>query len=159
VADATQPEREAAQVLRQFRVVFSAVRRHFRQMESQTGVGGAQVWALSEIGRHPGISLGMLAQRMDVHQSTASNLVRQLIRRGLIAGEKQAHDRRSVALSLTAAAHALLAQTQGPPEGVLPHALRQLSPQTLASMSRDLDELIRVLQADPSQAHTPLADL
>lgn len=157
--DASDQAPAATQVLRQFRVVFSAVRRHFRQIEVQTGVGGAQVWALSEIGRQPGISLGALAQRMDVHQSTASNLVRQLTQRGLIMGEKQEHDRRSVALFLTESAQVLLSQTVGPPEGLLPHALRQLPPQTLASMSRDLDDLIRVLQADPTQGQTPLADL
>lgn len=153
------PAEAAPLVLRQFRVVFSAVRRHFHQMERQTGVGGAQIWALSEIHRQPGISVGTLAQRMDVHQSTASNLVRQLTRQGLIRGEKQAHDRRTVALFPTPAADTLLAQTEGPPEGVLPHALRQLPTETLASMNKDLAALIQVLQADPAHEQTPLADL
>ena len=65
-----------AQVLRRFRVVFNAVRTHFQQVEKQVGLGGAQVWALSVVKDHPGIGMGGVAKSMDIHQSTASNLVR-----------------------------------------------------------------------------------
>jgi len=41
----------ATRVLRQFRVVFNAVKTHFRQVEREAGVGGAQLWALSVIDR------------------------------------------------------------------------------------------------------------
>jgi len=50
-----------AKVLRRFRVVFNAVRTHFRQIEKQVGLGGAQVWALSLIKDHPGIGMGGIA--------------------------------------------------------------------------------------------------
>ena len=65
-------------MLRQFRVVFNAVRTHFQQVEKKVGIGGAQVWALSVIRRTPGAGVNSLAQAMNIHQSTASNLVRQL---------------------------------------------------------------------------------
>lgn len=38
----------------------------------------AQAWALSVIRDQPGIGMGELAKSLDVHQSTASNLVRNL---------------------------------------------------------------------------------
>src|SRR5690349_14479194 len=69
---------QAAKVLRRFRVIFNAVKNHFRSVESQAGVSGAQLWALSVIHSHPGAGVNQLAGAMDVHQSTASNLVRAL---------------------------------------------------------------------------------
>ena len=79
-------------VLRQFRVVFNAVKTHFRQVERKTGVGGAQLWALSVIGSNPGIGMNDLAHAMDVHQSTASNLVKSLVMRELIVAAKNGAD-------------------------------------------------------------------
>src|SRR4051794_36551587 len=93
-------EDAASQVLRQFRQVFNAVKSHFQQVERRAGLGGAQVWALSIVRDHPGIGVGMLARTMDIHQSTASNLVRALIARGLVAAAKDGADRRVVRVRL-----------------------------------------------------------
>ena len=86
----TPPQR----VLRQFRIVFNAVKTHFRQVERDTGVGGAQLWALSVIERQPGIGATSLARELDIHQSTASNLVRSLVERGFVAASRESTDRR-----------------------------------------------------------------
>lgn len=42
------PPEASTRVLRQFRIVFNAVRSHFRQVEREAGIGGAQLWALTE---------------------------------------------------------------------------------------------------------------
>lgn len=146
-------------VLRQFRVVFNAVRSHFQQVERQVGVGGAMVWALNVIQWKPGLGVNDLALSMDIHQSTASNLVRQLIHKGLIQSEKSTTDRRSVQLTVTSAGLALLQRVPGPFEGVLPQALHQLSPDTLGRLHQDLHALIQILQADESAGMLPLAQL
>jgi DNA-binding MarR family transcriptional regulator len=144
-------------VLRRFRVVFNAVRSHFKQMEKQVGLGGAQVWALSIIRDQPGIGMGELARCMDVHQSTASNLVRALHHKELIRMDKGAHDKRHVHLTTTPAALELLTKVPGPFEGVLPVALELLSPQTLERLDQDLAELITLLKADDAAGRIPLA--
>lgn len=149
----------AAQVLRQFRQVFSAVRHHFHQLEKLAGVGGAQVWALSEIRQSPGLSMNGLARAMDVHQSTASNLVRQLVQRGLVRTEKSSVDRRGVCLFLEAAAETLLHSLPGPHQGLLPQALSRLSPLALHQLSQGLGALVGKLSVDEAAARTPLADL
>lgn len=148
-----------AKVLRRFRVVFNAVRTHFRQVEKQVGLGGAQVWALSLIQANPGIGMGGIAENMDIHQSTASNLIKTLIRKELIAMEKSTGDRRNVELKILPAGAKLLKQVSGPFEGVLPVALSNLSPTTLARMDKDLGKLIELLNADESAEETPLAHL
>lgn len=149
----------ATQVLRRFRVVFNAVRAHFQQIERQVGIGGAQVWALSLIREQPGIGMGELARCMDIHQSTASNLIKGLLRKELIRVSRATDDRRHVKLHIVPAAQALLEQVPMPFEGVLPLALSQLPSPTLRRLDRDLQELIRLLKVDEQAASVPLAQL
>ncbi|MEF7613327.1 MarR family transcriptional regulator [Aquincola sp. MAHUQ-54] len=146
-------------VLRRFRVVFNAVRTHFQQVEKSVGLGGAQAWALSVIGQRPGIGVGELAREMDIHQSTASNLVRQLLARGLVATEPHATDRRAVQLRALPAGQRVMSRSKGPFSGVLPRALAELDEATLLRLDEDLSRLIEVLDADQRAATQTLADL
>jgi DNA-binding MarR family transcriptional regulator len=148
-----------AKVLRRFRVVFNAVRAHFRQAEKEVGLGGAQIWALAVIKAHPGIGMGGVASHMEIHQSTASNLIKALLRKELISLTKAADDRRNVCLKILPAGSRLLKKAPGPFEGVLPQALGEMNPQTLQRLDRDLGELITLLNTDESAAQTPLAQL
>jgi DNA-binding MarR family transcriptional regulator len=151
---------DAAQVLRGFRQVFNAVKTHFQQLEKRSGLGGAQIWALSVIREQPGIGTGALAQAMDVHQSTASNLVKGLLERELITAKKSGTDRRNVELSLAPAGRSALKKAPAPFSGVLPDALSQLDSTTLKSLHRDLSKLLAALKkVDKKSAQIPLADL
>lgn len=140
----------AARVLRRFRTVFSAVRSHFRSVEKRAGISGAEVWALSQVAANPGIGVGQLARAMDIHQSTASNLVRALLEARLVVSEKGEVDRRAVHLHATARGLKILAKAPAPLTGLLPDALQRLDAATLERMDRDLARLIRELKADPA---------
>ena len=150
---------EAAQVLRQFRIVFGAVRRHFHRIEKQAGIGGASLWALSLIVRQPGLGVGQLAALMDIHQSTMSNLLRNMVRDGLVQMQRASHDRRYVQLHALPAGVKLLARVPGPHAGVLPEALARLDPATLVRLQQDLAKLIAAMDVDSSAAQTPLSML
>lgn len=154
-----EPTANAALVLRRFRVVFNAVRSHFQQVEKTVNLGGAQVWALSLVRDQPGIGMGGIAQAMDIHQSTASNLIKTLLRKELISMTKAPEDRRNVQLHVLPTGLAVLAQVPGPFEGVLPQALAKLSPQSLQNLEQDLSELIALLKADDQAGNIPLAEL
>lgn len=149
----------AMQVLRRFRVVFNAVKTHFQQVEKQAGIGGAQLWALGVVREQPGIGVMALADAMDIHQSTASNLVRTLVQSGLLLSERGQQDRRQTQLRLTPDGESLVARAPGPFTGVLPEALSRLSPEVLGRLDEDLGVLIAELQADPADAQRPLASL
>jgi DNA-binding MarR family transcriptional regulator len=149
----------AAQVLRRFRLVFNAVKSHFQQVERRAGIGGAQVWALSVIGAAPEIGVGGVALAMDIHQTTASNLVKTLIGLELVQAQRSGPDRRAVQLRLTAAGAHVLRKAPGPFEGVLPEALAQLDPATLARLDHDLGLLIELLKADERGAGIPLSQM
>ena len=146
----------AARVLRRSRLVFNAVKTHFQQVERSAGVGGAQLWALSIIHARPGLGVSELARAMDVKQSTASNLVKVLVERGLVSALREAADRRAVQLRLQPAGRKVLRQAPGPFTGVLPQALASLDAQTLERLDADLARLIAVLGVDAQGAKVPL---
>ena len=146
-------------MLRQFRQVFNAVKTHFQQVEKKVGLGGAQVWALSVIRDAPGISMGELARAMDIHQSTASNLVKVLVERDMVIVTRHAEDRRAVRLKLLPAASRILKRSPGPFAGVLPQALASLDEKTLRRLELDLRKLLAVLHADKKAGKIPLAEL
>lgn len=148
-----------AQVLQRFRQVFTAARAHYQQVEKQVGIGGAQVWALGVIASQPGLGVGSLARAMHVHQSTASNLVRALTERGLIATAREGSDKRAVQLRLMPAGQALLAQVPGPFTGLLPQALDQLDAATLARLQADLTTLIHAMGMADDAPALPIAQL
>jgi len=152
---------QSTQVLRQFRVVFNAVKTHFQHVEKQAGLGGAQVWALSLVAESPGLGVSALAQAMDIHQSTASNLVKALVQRGLLTSTRDDRDRRLMHLAITDDGRAVLGKAPGPWSGVLPDALARLDEATLDRLHADLAILIRELgsDADAASARTPLAQL
>ncbi len=149
----------AARVLRRFRLVFNAVKTHFQQVEKKTGIGGAQLWALSIIRARPGLGVNELARAMDIHQTTASNLVKALVTAEMVLVEKKAVDRRQVQLRILPGGTKVLRKAPGPFSGVLPDALANLDPATLKRLDHDLTLLIAALHADERAAGIPLGQM
>jgi len=151
----------ALQVLRSFRVLMQSARQHFAQTRQRTGLTGAQLWALSEIIAAPDMRLTTLARLLNLHQTTASNLVLDLVSGGLIEKVPDASDRRSINLRATSEGMAALAAAPRPHEGVLPTALRSLQQHELEALHLALQPLIRHL--DPAEverfAQTPMSDI
>lgn len=146
-------------VLKQFRIVFNAVKSHFQQVERVAGVGGAQVWALSVIAERPGIGVNGLAAALDIRQPTASNLVKNLSDQQLVDVRREGADRRAVQLHATAAGRRVLKRAPAPFSGVLPEALAAMDPQTLERLEADLNALIARLDVDERAGKIPLAQL
>ena len=149
----------ATRVLRRFRMVFNAVKTHFQQVEKAAGIGGAQLWAISVIHHEPDIRVGGLAQAMDIHQTTASNLVKGLVLAGYVAVSRDAADRRSNRLRLTPEGTKILRKAPGPFSGVLPEALAALDKKSLDRLDEDLGKLLEILSTDERAARIPLAQM
>ena len=103
----------------------------------------------------PGIGVGDLARAMDIHQSTASNLLRALLEADLVVGRGRGRPPRRAA-ACDRARRRVLAKAPGPFAGVLPEALGRLDKRTLARLERDLEALIKELGADERGANIPL---
>jgi DNA-binding MarR family transcriptional regulator len=140
------------ETLKRFRLIFRAVQQHSQWVESCAGVSCAQLWAMHEISGNPGIKVSDIARTMAIHQSTASNLLLKLEKKGLIRRERASFDQRVVQLYLTEPGEALLGQAPEPKRGLLQHALFELPEPLLKSLSGSLDSLIGVMQIREDQA-------
>lgn len=150
-----------ADVLKQFRLIFQSVRKHFQSVEALCGISGSQLWALARVVESPGLRVTELARAMTIHQSTASNLVESLVQQGLVRRERAEADQRVVLLHPTEAGQAIYEGAPQPIRGVLPDALARLEPAALAGLQQHLSTLIELMgnHIDPSGSTTPLADM
>ena len=150
----------ARAALGKFRIIFGAIRQHFREVEKACGVSGAQVWVLATLADAPGMRVTELAEALTIHASTASNLLDKIEKAGLVRRERNSQDQRVVRLYLTEQGEKALAAAPQPFTGVLPHALAQLEPDVLARLSHDLDTLIGHMDLTNSKdAKRPLSEL
>ena len=144
------------EVLAQFRVVFKSIRRHYQDVERRSGLTGALLWALAEIAGRPGGQVGELARTLAIHQSTASNLVRRLAARGLIARERHGRDQRAVQLFPTRKGLRVLKSAPQPLIGVLQQALSDLPAANLRALHAQLARLIHAMRFKSLEARTTL---
>ena len=151
---------DTTEALQNFRIIFRSVRRHFHEVEERCGISGSQLWALSVVVQSPGIRVKDLARSMAVQQSTASNLVEQLSRQGLIRRAREDADQRIVQLHPTDSGIEAIARAPRPLVGILPDVLSRLDPKRLATLNRLLDEIVKSMRsADRAARHLPLSDL
>ena len=154
--------RDAAMVavLMQFRVVLRSIRRHYRSVELECGVTGAQLWALAQIESEPGIRLTDLAKALAIHQTTATNIIDNLVELRLVERRRQAGDLRVTHLFLTAKGKRTVARAPRPLRGVLQQALLDLPESTLRGLGVHLEELLRhVTFRDTTDRTLPLSDV
>lgn len=156
IGESTQSLDAPKRVLRKFRLVFNTVKAHFQSIEKKVGIGGAQIWALSVIASNKGIGVGDLAIALDIHQTTASNLVKGLVKLEMVEVRKDGVDRRTVQLHVMPAGSKILKKAPAPFSGVLPNALEQLDAETLERLDQDLAKLMRLIDTDASSARIPL---
>ena len=148
-------------VLKQFRVVVRAIRRHYERVEKRSGLSGAQLWAMAKICSRDGITVGELALELGVHPSTASNMLERLSTLGLVSKRRSGRDQRVVRLRATVRGRKALESAPAPQIGVLQQALTRLPADSLGSLHRQMAELIEVMKIrDISAAQsTPLSDM
>ena len=152
--------RLAITVLGQFRLIFRSAKKHFQWVQDRTGVSGAQLWVLAELRRRPGIRVTELARAMGVHQSTASNLIEPLEKRGLIQRDRSSQDLRVVHLSLTRSGRDTIARAPLPLEGVLPDALSSLGQADLFELQQRLEKLAKLMKVrDSAGKGIPLGEM
>lgn len=128
--------------LKKLRIVIRAAQRHSAWIEKQCGVSGAQLWIMQELDETPGLRVGEIAEKLAIHQTTVSNLLDTLEKRGYVAKTRDPTDQRAVKLALSASGTELLAGAPKPARGLLPEALRQLTPEQLTCLNQGLNELL-----------------
>ncbi len=160
----TPKRRQAAhptmEALQHFRLIFKSVKKHFHWVEQQTGVNGAQLWALAAAVEKPGLKVSELAKALAIHQSTASNLVDKLVKQGFLRRERSEEDQRIVHLFPQPGGLRLIKGAPKPLQGVLPDALSHLSSADLTHLNALLSCVARNMKVrDARGKMTLLADI
>jgi DNA-binding MarR family transcriptional regulator len=144
-------------VLQQLRVVVRLAGNHSSRAERATGIPGAQLWALHEVAQADGLSVGELAQRLRVHQTTASNLLNRLEAVALVRKGRSPNDQRIVQIHLTAAGRKALKTAAAPARGLLPSVLDGMSDAQLRKVHDGLAVLVDCMGGfDAALAGKPL---
>ena len=143
-----------------FRLIVNSAKRHFKWVETQCGINGAQLWALWEINRAPGLRVTELAAAMAMHQSTVSNLIDKLARATLVKRQRVGNDRRVVTLFLTEPGKKLLKRAPRPARGKLPEALFGLPKNSLSLLNELLERVLQEMgPTEQESMKQPLAEL
>lgn len=143
--------------LKKLRIVIRAAQRHSAWIEKQSGVTGAQLWVMQELHETPGLRVGEIAEKLAIHQTTASNLLDALVKKGLVLKARDTVDQRVVKLALSEHGKILIRKAPTPARGLLPEALRQLTQDSLMDLNRGLRALLDVIdQVDESNGLQPL---
>lgn len=132
----------ALETLKLFRIIFKSSNRHFHEIEKAVGIGGASLWAISEIAENAEITISELARAMSIHQTTASNLVDKLEKGGYVQRLRSNVDRRIVNIKLTEVGVSILNRAPAPYRGILPDALIKMEPDQLTILKNNLSTLV-----------------
>jgi DNA-binding MarR family transcriptional regulator len=157
----TKTKRSALEfrTLQTFRVVFGSARRYDASVRRMSGIPGSLLWALSAIAGSGEISVGALSASMALHQTTASNLVNELVSRGLIERCRSRDDKRVALLSITTKGRRVLKRAPRPHAGLLRHGLTRLDTHRLAELQDGLAGLVAEMRsALRTSAGEPLAE-
>lgn len=127
--------------------MFGAARSQDSECRRIARLSCSKLWALAEVARQSGMTVNGLAERMALHQTTASNLVNALVERKLIRRSRDADDQRIVHLHATTEGKRLLQRAPRPHSGLLFDALQRLPANELQALSRALRGLVGRMQA------------
>jgi MarR family transcriptional regulator, organic hydroperoxide resistance regulator len=144
------------EALKKLRIVIRAAQRHSNWIEKQCGVTGAQLWVMQELHESPGLRVGELSERLAIHQTTTSNLLDGLVKKGYVVKARDASDQRVVKLALSGEGEAIIESAPTPARGLLPESLQKLSEKQLRDLNKSLQALLDVIEADESFAAQPL---
>lgn len=147
----------ARAVLDAIRRIVRAIRVSSRDTERRVGLSAAQLFVLSRLSRHEGLSLNELSEHSLTHQSSTSVVVRKLVERGLVRRSTAVEDRRRHALSLTPAGRKLIARGPVAAQDRLVDGLGRMPPRDVARLATLLNRLVESVGGDASTP-APLID-
>ncbi|MEJ2033422.1 MAG: MarR family winged helix-turn-helix transcriptional regulator [Deltaproteobacteria bacterium] len=145
-------DEQTASVLQNLRILVQAIQAYSKWVEKQVGISATQLWVMDELAVNTEMRISGVAKALSIHQSTSSNLLDKLERKGLVARKRGGPDQRVVRVYLTEQGSALLARVPRPAHGPVTEALHQLPDQILTSLAENMEELVACLPVRDKQA-------
>ncbi len=149
---------DAQQILDSIRRIVRELRVSARAAEAKVGLSGAQLFVLSRLSEEKRLSLGDLAARTLTDPSSVSVVVAKLVDGGLVTRKRSAEDERRVELAISPAGRALLRKAPAAAQDRLVAAVGALGAGPRRTLSRLLDEVVRGMGLDDTEAHVFFED-
>jgi DNA-binding MarR family transcriptional regulator len=127
-----------------------------RAGEHHARLSSAQLFALQQIGEHPGASVNDIAARTFTHQSSVSVVIQRLVRQRLVAKVPASGDRRRHELALTAKGRRLLDRAPVAVQEDLIAAIASLAASDRAVLARSLGEIARQIARGNDSVRPPM---
>jgi DNA-binding MarR family transcriptional regulator len=135
------------EILKKLRIIIRTAAQHSSWIDKQCGVNGAQLWIMQELKESKKLRIGELTARLAIHQTTTSNLVDDLEKRGYVSKARDPKDQRVVTVVLTKQGMSTLLTAPKPARGLLPEALLQLDRMHLDELDRGLNGLLNSIES------------
>jgi DNA-binding MarR family transcriptional regulator len=124
-----------------WRRLLQAVRRRERIAERETGLTGAQLFALRQVALHPGATVGDLARLTSTDPSSMSVVVTRLLEKKMVRRERDPLDQRRWRLLITRSGTARLAKAPESADLRLGDAIAALAPGEREALRSQLNAL------------------
>lgn len=118
-----------------------------KRMVGRMGLTAPQRLAVRFIGRHPGLTLGTLAELLHLHPGTVTGIVKRLEASGLASRLRSTEDTRRMHLTLTAKGRVVDRKRSGTVEAAVRRMTTTVNARDLKTTSRVLDLLAEHLAA------------
>lgn len=155
------PGRDGSAGRSDLRAALDAFRRVVQALRAGSANGGArlstaQLFALRQIGEHPGASINELAALTFTHQSSVSVVVQRLVRRRLVAKASASDDRRRHRLTLTQEGRRVLRRTSGTVQEQLIAAIASLPAADRRALARSLGKVAQAVMPVGAAKYPPM---
>lgn len=140
-------DEEISETVQSLRRIFKTIEDYSRQVSSEYGITGPQLWALKTISEHDYLPLGELSRKMCLHPSTVTGVVDRLEDKGYVMRSRDATDRRVVTVRLTVAGRDLVKRTPSPVQGKMIYGLRKLKRNELRAIYDAVRRLAQIVEA------------
>jgi DNA-binding MarR family transcriptional regulator len=124
------------------------IRQDFRRRAQAHGLTQAQWSALAQLHREPGLTQATLAERLEVHPVTVTQLLERLVKAGWVRREAHEQDRRAMRVYLDTKAEPLIAELTRLGAETREHALAGIS----AVQREQLEVLLTQIKSNLSDA-------
>ena len=139
-------------ILTAIRRVIRSVDRYSRRINTELGLTTPQLLCLDALGKHGHIITKELAQKVNLSESTVIGIVDRLEAKQYVTRDRSKEDRRKVYLSLTEAGKGILESTPSLLQDKLSSALSELENERLEIITKSLEQVVEMMDADKLDA-------
>ncbi len=142
---------QMADIFNNLRRIFQALNEQSKQAEKETGLTGPQLWMILTLEKEGIQRVTSLAEKLFLHPATVVGILNRLEDKGIIVRRRTQRDRRAVDVELTDIGRDIARQAPDVPQGKLAAGLATLAQEDIEEISRSLDKIVSLLDAQTTK--------